>query len=194
MGAVRLLAVDGPSGAGKSTLAARIVAGLRARGCRTELVSTDAFATWDDPVSWWPRLVDGVLKPLGDGVEGAYRRMDWTSGAPRPGELVRVLVPDVLVLEGVSCGRASVRPLLSHLCWLSGGSEEARLARAVARDGEPARADLGRWQRFERGWFAVDGTAAAADTRLSSETESSPCVNQPLRIDQGKSVPSPRLD
>ncbi|WIY04903.1 uridine kinase [Amycolatopsis mongoliensis] len=167
LGAVRLLAVDGPSGVGKSTMAAQVAAGLRARGCRTELVSTDAFATWDDPVSWWPRLVDGVLKPLANGVEGAYRPMDWTGGAPRPGELVRVPVPEVLVLEGVSCGRTSVRPLLSHLCWLSGGPEAGRLARAVARDGEAARAELGRWQRFERGWFAVDGTSEAADTRLS---------------------------
>lgn len=167
LGGVRVLAVDGPSGAGKSTFAARVVAGLRARGCRTELVSTDAFATWDDPVSWWPQLVDGVLRPLADGVPGAYRAMDWTTGVPRPGELVVVNVADVLVLEGVSSGRTSVRPLLSHLCWLSGGAEAERLARAVARDGEAARAELGRWQRFERGWFAVDGTPGAADTRLS---------------------------
>ncbi|MGW3962068.1 uridine kinase family protein [Amycolatopsis sp. NPDC005003] len=162
-----MLAIDGPSGAGKSTLAARVVAELTARGCRAVLVSTDAFATWDDPVSWWPQLVDGVLRPLADGRPGAYRRMDWTTGTPRPGELVRVDVPEVLVLEGVSSGRTSVRTLLSHLCWLGGGPEDARLARTVARDGEAARAELGRWQRFERGWFAVDGTAAAAGTRLS---------------------------
>ncbi|WP_290055784.1 uridine kinase [Amycolatopsis solani] len=162
-----MLAIDGPSGAGKSTLAALVVEGLRARGYRTELVSTDAFATWDDPVSWWPRLVDGVLRPLSEGVAGAYRRMDWSTGVPRPGELVRVVVPHVLVLEGVSSGRASARTLLSHLCWLSGGSESARLDRTVLRDGVAARAELGRWQRFERGWFAVDGTPAAAGTRLS---------------------------
>ncbi|WP_410593558.1 uridine kinase [Amycolatopsis sp. lyj-23] len=162
-----MLAIDGPSGAGKSTLAAEVVAGLTARGCRPALVSTDAFATWDDPVAWWPELLDGVLRPLAGGVAGAYRRMDWSTGTPRPGELVRVPVPDVLVLEGVSSGRASARPLLSHLCWLSGGSEAERLARAVERDGAAARADLARWQRFERGWFAVDGTAEAAGTRLS---------------------------
>jgi hypothetical protein len=166
LGRVRVLAIDGPSGAGKSTLAAHVVAELTARGCHTALVSTDAFATWDDPVSWWPRLAGGVLRPLAGGVAGAYRAMDWSSGAPRPGELVRVAVPDVLVLEGVSSGRTSVRLLLSHLCWLSGGSESGRLARTVARDGEAARAELARWQRFERGWFAVDGTAGAAGTRL----------------------------
>ncbi|SED79675.1 hypothetical protein SAMN04489727_9447 [Amycolatopsis tolypomycina] len=164
---MRVLAIDGPSGAGKSTLATQVVDGLTARGCRAALVSTDAFATWDDPVAWWPQLVDGVLRPLAAGVAGAYRQVDWTTGVPRPGELVRVAVPDVLVLEGVSSGRTSARPLLSHLCWLEGGSAAARLARTVARDGAAARAELARWQRFERGWFAVDGTAGAAGTRLS---------------------------
>jgi hypothetical protein len=164
---VRVLAVDGPSGAGKSTLAGEVAAGLRSRGCRVEVVSTDAFATWDDPVGWWPRLVEGVLRPLADGVAGAYRRTDWSNGVPRPGELVQVTVPDVLVLEGVSSGRASARPLLSCLCWISGGTDAERLARSVARDGAAARAELERWQRFERGWFAVDGTAGAAGTRLS---------------------------
>ncbi|HEY3469077.1 MAG TPA: uridine kinase [Amycolatopsis sp.] len=166
LGGVRVLAIDGPSGAGKSTLAAEVVAGLRARGCRTELVSTDAFATWDDPVAWWPRLVDGVLTPLANGGEGRYRRMDWSTGSPQPGELIQVAVPDVLVLEGVSSGRVSARPLLSHLCWLDGGPAAERLARAIARDGRAASADLARWQRFEAGWFAVDGTAEAAGTRL----------------------------
>lgn len=167
LGRVRVLAIDGPSGAGKSTLAAEVVAALRARGHRTELVSTDAFATWDDPVAWWPRLSDGVLAPLANGVEGTYRQTDWSTGSPRPGALVRVAVPDVLVLEGVSSGRASARTLLSHLCWLDGGPAAERLARAVARDGETASGDLSRWQRFEAGWFAVDGTSEAAGTRLT---------------------------
>ncbi len=160
---MRLLAIDGPSGAGKSTLATAVVSAL---GPSAELVSTDAFATWDDPVAWWPRLEHGVLTPLAHGRPGEYRRMDWTSGTPRPGELVRVAVPEVLVLEGVSSGRRAVRPMLSQLCWIEGGTETERLARAVARDGEAARAHLRRWQRFERGWFAVDGTRAAADLRL----------------------------
>jgi hypothetical protein len=163
---VRVLAIDGPSGAGKSTLAASVVDGLTARGCRTALVSTDAFATWDDPVAWWPQLLDGVLRPLADGLPGAYRRVDWTSGEPRPGELVTVEVPGVLVLEGVSSGRRSMRPRLSHLCWIEGGTAAERLERAVARDCEASLAELRRWQLFEQGWFAVDGTPESAQTRL----------------------------
>lgn len=158
-----MLAIDGPSGSGKSTLAGKIVAGLVERGVRVALVSTDEFATWAEPVSWWPRLEAGVLEPLRSGEPGAYRRMDWSSGVPGPGAEVTVAVPEVLVLEGVSSGRARLRPSLSVLVWLDGGSETERLERAVERDGEDSRAELRRWQLFERGWFAVDGTRKAAD-------------------------------
>jgi hypothetical protein len=126
-------------------------------------VSTDHFATWADPVSWWPRLVDGVLDPLRRGEPGRYRRMDWSGEVPRLGDEVAVAVPDVLIVEGVSAGRWSVRPWLNFLTWVDLPDPAARLERAVARDGEHHRAALLAWQRFEIGWFAVDDTAAAAD-------------------------------
>nr|WP_312871668.1 uridine kinase [Amycolatopsis acididurans] len=161
LGDVRVVAVDGPSGAGKSTFAARLCAEFRRRGVRTVLISSDEFATWDDPVSWWPLLADGVLGPLARGESGRYRKLDWTSGFPVPGEEVAVAPPEVLVLEGVSVGRASFRSRLSMLCWAGGPDERARLERAVRRDGEACRASLRRWQAFERGWFAVDRPDAA---------------------------------
>jgi hypothetical protein len=168
LGGVRVLALDGPSGAGKSTLAAAIVEGLRGRGARVELVASDDFATWSDPVSWWPRLVEGVLEPLSHGHSGRYRRMDWTSGQPDLGAYVEVGVPEILVLEGVSVGRTSMRPRLSGLWWVEGLSPDERLERAVARDGEGARESLKAWQRFERGWFAVDNTRSFAECVLHS--------------------------
>jgi uridine kinase len=162
LGEVRLLAIDGPSGSGKSTVAAAVMAELRVRNVSVALVSTDEFATWENPVSWWPRLVEGVLDPLREGRSGCYRRMDWTSGAPRLGAHVAVEVPEVLILEGVSSGRASIRPSLSHLCWVAGLDPAARLERGVIRDGESSRKALIGWQAFERGWFAVDRTGQSA--------------------------------
>ncbi|MPZ82218.1 MAG: uridine kinase [Actinophytocola sp.] len=158
MGAVRLVAIDGPSGSGKSTLAGAVAAELHA-----PVVSTDDFATWEDPVSWWPRLVGGVLAPLTAGRPGGYVRTEWTNGRPHPGATVTVEVSDVLVLEGVSAGRRSIRPRLSALIWCEVTGRAERLARAVARDGEASREPLIAWQDFEEGWFAVDGTKAAAD-------------------------------
>lgn len=162
LGDVRLLAIDGPSGAGKSTLADAVAVELRARTVRVSLVRTDDFATWEDPVSWWPRLVEGVLDRLRDGRPGRYRGMDWAGGEPRLGDWVTVEVPDVLIVEGVSAGRASVRPLLSHLCWLAGPDPASWLERVAARDGPVIGRAMRRWQTFERGWFAVDGTPQCA--------------------------------
>jgi uridine kinase len=158
LGKVTLVAIDGPSGSGKSTLADELAADLGA-----VIVRTDDFATWDDPVAWWPRLRDDVLEPLAHGRAGQYTRTEWTNGSPHPGAKITVNPPKVLLLEGVSAGRRSVRPLLSALVWREVPDPAERLARAVARDGEGARAPLIAWQRFETGWFAVDGTKAAAD-------------------------------
>jgi hypothetical protein len=148
---VRIIAVDGPSGAGKSCYAASL---------GRPIVPTDHFATWDDPVAWWPRLVDGVIRPLLRGEPGRYRRMDWSSGVPVLGAEVVVEPTEVLVVEGVSAGRRAATPWLSQLVWVE--ADDA-LERAVARDGEGSRAELVRWKEFERGWFQVDGTRARAD-------------------------------
>jgi hypothetical protein len=159
LGDTRLVAVDGPSGSGKSSFADRLLASLP----DAVLVRTDDFATWDDPVSWWPRLVDGVLTPLSQGRLGGYQRTEWSDGRPRPGDLVTVRVPDILLVEGVSSGRRSVRARLSCLVWCEVDDPNERLARAVARDGEACREPLLTWQAFESGWFAVDRTRDAAD-------------------------------
>jgi hypothetical protein len=166
LGTVKLVAIDGPSGSGKSVLAGRLRAEL---GSGTELISTDDFATWDDPVSWWPRLRDGVLIPLAGNRPGHYRRMDWTSGTPRPGELITVGVPEVLIVEGVSAGRRSIRPKVSVLVWCELADQAERLERSVARDGEASRQHLTNWQLFENGWFAVDDPRSASTIRQTAE-------------------------
>jgi hypothetical protein len=173
LGAVRLVAVDGPSGSGKSTLADALARDLAERGGLVRVVRTDHFATWTEPASWWPRLVEGVLTPLARGEAGRYQRHDWSSGVPRPGNRVDVPVPEVLILEGVTSGRRAVRPLLSVLVWVEVSSAGQRLELAVARDGADSRPDFVRWQAFEQGWFPVDGTRAAADIRVEPVIESS---------------------
>jgi uridine kinase len=168
LGRTTLIAVDGPSGSGKSTFAARL-----ARELSATVVSTDDFATWDDPVSWWPRLVNDVLVPIELGKTACYQRIQWTHGRPHPGAHRRVEVPDVLVIEGVSAGRRSISDTLSHLVWCELADETTRLERTVARDGDEARKHLLTWQDFERGWFAVDQTKARAETLIDgSDTES----------------------
>ncbi|GAA2833081.1 uridine kinase family protein [Crossiella cryophila] len=169
LGAVRLLAVDGPSGSGKSTLADALATELRGRGHHTALVRSDEFATWDDPVSWWPRLTEGVLEPLRRAESGRYQRTAWTGGLPHPGDWITLPVPEILLLEGVSTGRRSLTPLLSALVWVELADPGRRLERAVTRDGDMCRNPLLRWQRFERGWFGVDDTRERADLRVNAD-------------------------
>ena len=152
---MRIIAVDGPSGAGKSTFAATL---------GPPIVPTDHFATWDDPVAWWPRLVEGVIRPLLRGEPGRYRRMDWSSGVAVLGGEVVVEPTDELVIEGVSAGRRAAKPWLSQLIWVEAPDA---LERAVRRDGAQHRENLLRWKDFERGWFEVDGTRARADLIVS---------------------------
>lgn len=153
-----IIAVDGPSGSGKSTFAASLMAAFADAGRGAVLVSTDEFATWDDPVAWWPEMVDGVLRPFLAGEPLRYRPRVWTGDRAVPGaEILRAWQP-VLVLEGVSSARRSIAPILTRALWLDGGTPEQRLEAAVAREGEHARGHLVAWQRFEEGWFAVDQT------------------------------------
>ncbi|WP_425394054.1 uridine kinase family protein [Actinokineospora inagensis] len=163
LGRVRLVAVEGPSGSGKSTFARRLVGRLPGAA----LVPTDDFATWDDPVGWWPRLVDGVLKPLSVGRAGRYRRIRWVNGVPEPGDWIDVEPVGILLVEGVSAGRRAVASRLSVLVWCDLPDPAERLRRTVARDGAESRVELRRWQDFEAGWYGVDRTVTRASVRVT---------------------------
>jgi len=162
LGPVRLVAVDGPAGSGKTTFAARFAAALRAGGTRVEEIHTDDLLEgWTDLVSFWPRLQEWVLEPLRRGEPGLYRAYDWVNrrfGA----DWHRVLVPDVLVVEGVTSARAAIRAELA-LGVLVTADRELRLARGIERDGEALRGEWERWMIGEDRHFATDDTAARVD-------------------------------
>jgi uridine kinase len=156
--------VDGPSGAGKSTFARNLADKLNA-----QLISTDHFATWDDPTTkWWPRLAE-ALEQIRNGHEASYRKTDWSPGFPCIGEGDEVtLSPQgTIILEGFSSARKA-NTHLSYSIFVDHGDEQARLERATKRDGEHQREHFIRWQQYERGWFAVDETRARADYVVTS--------------------------
>lgn len=132
-------------------------------GPTVAVVSTDLLATWQQPLQWWPLVEEHLLGPLSGGRVAHLPVRRWVSGHPRPGGLLHVPVVDVLILEGVSAGRASVTDRLSALIWVEVPDPAQRLERAVQRDGESMRKYLRRWQQQEAEHFAVDGTAARAD-------------------------------
>lgn len=153
-----IVAIDGPSGAGKSTVADALVGKLERRGTGVVLIRTDDFATWDNPVAWWPELETDVLHAFIRRHDYTYRPRVWRDGEPETGPQVWLRWEPLLIIEGVSSARRRIAQRLTHSLWLDGGPAAERLERSVARDGEESRPMLARWQQFERGWFAIDRT------------------------------------
>jgi uridine kinase len=159
----KVIAVDGHGGAGKSTLAARLAEKLGA-----EVVCTDDFASWDNPLNWWPRLVTEVLEPLSRNQPARYRRADW--GSPDHQEWGEVGPADCVILEGVSASRQAFRPFLTYSIWIE-TPPEVRLSRGLERDGEKARAQWEKWMAEEDEYVKREKPHERADVILPGDQD-----------------------
>ena len=160
--AVVAVAVDGCGGAGKSTLAARIAAEIN----DTTVIHTDDFASWDNPVDWWPRLLEQVLQPLAEGRPARYQRYDWE--AAELAEWHDVPSTGYLLIEGVTSSRREFRPYLAATIWVE-ATREIRLQRGLERDGVEARELWLGWQAAEDAYVQRDQPAAAANLIITGE-------------------------
>ncbi|MGL4306316.1 MAG: uridine kinase family protein [Mycobacteriaceae bacterium] len=168
LGSVKVLAIDGPSGSGKSTFADRLMSELQ--GVHTSIVRTDSLASWENPVAWWGHLEECLLLPLSRSEVGQYQELLWVKGNPFGSRWIRVPVPEVLILEGMSSARKAGWKFLSGAIWIEEPNRRERLNRAVSRDGEHCREKLKTWQLFEDGWFAVDETRARIDANCTTQS------------------------
>jgi uridine kinase len=134
----RIVAIDGFGGSGKSSFARHLA---RALG-DVPIVRTDDFATWDNPVDWWPQLLERVLVPLSRNEPARFERSHW--GGPRDGELVEIEPTELLIVEGVTASRNAFVPYLIYSIWVE-ASAELRLQRGLERDGPDA---LEQWQAW----------------------------------------------
>ncbi len=154
-----IVAIDGFGGAGKSTLAARVAERLDA-----VVVQTDDFASWDNPLDWWPRLLEQVLVPLSHDEPARYQRYDWD--ARELAEWIEVAPGGIVIVEGVSSSRAAFRPFLSLAIWVDAPSD-LRLARGLERDGVDMRDQWIEWMSAEQAWADDEDPRAAADLIVS---------------------------
>jgi uridine kinase len=161
-GPVRLVAVDGAGGAGKSTFAER----LSRRAGGVPVVHTDDFASWDEPLEWWPRLLTQVIEPLVAGKEARYQRFDWHER--RLADWLTVAPSPVVIVEGVSSGR---REWAAHLAYtiLVEAPEPTRLRRGLERDGDAMLEQWRSWMAAEDSHFAADGVIDRADLIVDGE-------------------------
>jgi uridine kinase len=152
----RVIAVDGPGGAGKSTLAHKLSVAM----CKTTIIHTDDFASWEIPTEWWPRLIEQVLEPLCRNQPGRYQRYDWDSRCMA--EWHDVPPSEYLILEGVSASREAFQPYLAFSIWVETPRDE-RLRRGLERDGEDALPLWIGWMAGEDGYVARERPAERAD-------------------------------
>jgi uridine kinase len=158
----RIVAVDGAGGSGKSTFARQLAAALG--DCA--IVHTDDFASWDNPVDWWPELIAEVLAPISRGEPARFRPSQWTPG--RQPQAVELAPTEFLVLEGVTASRRAFRPYLTYAVWIE-TSAELRLRRGLARDGEQARPQWEAWMAEEDGYREREHPERTADLVVSGE-------------------------
>ena len=91
----KFLAIDGHGGSGKSTLA-----GILADKLGAEIIRIDDFASWDNPLNWWPLLIEYVFEPISKGARIlSYPRSKWWVDH-HPDPMVDQPVTDVMILEG----------------------------------------------------------------------------------------------
>lgn len=155
-GPIRLVAIDGPAGAGKSVFAAR----LSKAAAGAPVIHTDDFASADNPINWWPRLLEQVIQPFARGQAARYQRYDWTSESLAEWHTVGPAA--IVIIEGVTSGRSEWAEHISFLIWMETPRHE-RLRRGVERDGIEAQGLWESWMRDEDAHYARDPTRDRAD-------------------------------
>lgn len=160
----KIVAIDGLGGAGKSTLAELLASELGG----APRIRTDDFASWDNPLNWWPRVVREVLEPLSRSQVARYRRTNW--GNEDREEWEEVAPSEFVILEGVSSSREAFRPFLTYSIWVE-TPREVRLKRGLDRDGQEARALWEKWMAEEDDYVAREQPRAGADMVLPGDED-----------------------
>jgi uridine kinase len=157
----RIVAVDGPGGAGKSSFAQW----LGPRLDDADVIQTDDFASWDNPVDWWPHLLELALEPLARGITARYQP---TAGAPEERQPIQIEPSGTVILEGVTASRRAFQPYLAYWIWIE-TPRAVRLQRGLARDGAAARARWEQWMAAEDRYIESERPAERADIVLRGD-------------------------
>lgn len=156
----RIVAVDGAGAAGKTSLAEWL-----ARTFDSQVVHTDDFASWEEPVEWWPRLLELVLEPLAAGRAARYEPTAWGGKKRAP---VQIEPSGIVVLEGVTASRHAFQPYLTYSIWIE-TPRDLRLQRGLRRDGPEARAQWEEWMNAEDRYIERERPADRADVVLRGD-------------------------
>ena len=128
VGKTLFIAVDGHGGSGKTTLAKWLSEKLGA-----EIIHTDDFAGWDNPLNWYPNVIEQVFEPISkDAKTLSYQPASWWENH-HPDPVKDQSVTDVMILEGVSSSRSEFRDYISLSIFVD-TPKDICLERGVNRD------------------------------------------------------------
>jgi uridine kinase len=166
-----LIAIDGHGGAGKSTLTALLSEQLEA-----EVIHTDDFSSWDNPLEWWRKLEPTIFDPIAAGAETlSYPRSTWVEGQLRP-PVENQPVTEIMLLEGVTALRREFRPYISLGIFVDVPMDVA-VERGAQRDltydtgksEAEIRAEWEEWMQMEEQYFAEHQPKEYADSVLDGQ-------------------------
>ncbi|KAB2441220.1 uridine kinase family protein [Bacillus luti] len=151
-----IIGIDGCGGAGKSTLANKI----KSKFSTVTIVHMDDFylpsaqIVNEHPTNKligadfdWKRLLQEVLDPISNGVEGCYKRYDWETDSLVESHIVPA--NGIVIIEGVYATRQELAEKYDLKIWVN-CPREMRLKRGIARDGEEAR------DMWENNWMIAE--------------------------------------
>ncbi len=171
---VKIVAIDGHGGAGKTFLANKLATQLKA-----EILHTDDFASWDNPMDWWPRLVKEALEPIKSGAQSLnYKRSSWYK-THKPAPVVNQPITPIILVEGVSSSRKEFRPYLAYSVWVE-TPKPLCLQRGIARDladneagksEKDIKEDWRKWHAYEEEYIKRDKPQVYADTIIKGTSD-----------------------
>lgn len=138
----RIICIDGCGGAGKTTFATKLSSELN----NCPIIHTDDFASWEEPLSWYTRMKDQVLKPLSENTKAYYQKYDW--GKRKLTKWISIEPQSFIIIEGVSSCRIDFRPYISYGIFIE-TNQDLRLQRGLDRDGEHMKEQWLKWMKEE---------------------------------------------
>ena len=165
---MRLIGIDGCGGAGKTTLAKRLSTALG----DAPVIHTDDFASHDEPLEWWPRMLHDVIEPLLRGEAASYRPYDWVN-RELAADTITVEPSEHILIEGVGATRKAWRDRLALRIWVD-CPRDIRLARGIERDGEELRDFWLEWMKAEDDYVATEQPRRYADVIVDGSGLSEP--------------------
>lgn len=139
-----IVGVDGCGGSGKSTLANR----LKDKFSNVTIVHMDDFYLPSSQIIKstpekksigadfdWKRVLNQVLEPISQNLEGRYQRYDWEKD--KLTEWHTVPIGGIVIVEGVYSIREELANKYDYTVWVE-CPRETRLSRGLERDGKEA--------------------------------------------------------